>query len=448
MNVNLLRGSILKSLFLFAVPLFFSLLFQQLYNVVDTMIVGYYLGDASLAAVGSCTAVYNLLVGFALGIGNGLAIVTARSFGVGDREQLKKSVASALVIGTRCSILISVAGSLILKPLLRILNTPAEIMNEAYSYISLIMVFILVMFAYNLFAGLLRAVGDSFAPLVFLIISSGLNIGLDFLFIARLGWGVKGAAAATVLAQGVSSVLCFLYVVKKVKILIPKRNHFEADKNLYKEMLGQGLSMGFMGSIVSLGSVILQYGINGMGYLYIAAYTTGKKVFSFFYMPSAALGLAISTFVSQNRGANQRDRICKAMKIAYICNLIIAVILVGVIFLSSRGLIHFFSGSENPVVLDNGSLFLTITGPFYGILGILSQTRYALQGLGEKIRPLISSVIELIGKILFVWILIPKFQFMAVVLCEPVIWCVMTAQLVYAFWMNPYIKDIKQSLPS
>ena len=142
MNVNLLRGSILKSLFLFAVPLFFSLLFQQLYNVVDTMIVGYYLGDASLAAVGSCTAVYNLLVGFALGIGNGLAIVTARSFGVGDREQLKKSVASALVIGTGCSILISVAGSLILKPLLRILNTPAEIMTEAYSSISLIMVFI------------------------------------------------------------------------------------------------------------------------------------------------------------------------------------------------------------------------------------------------------------------------------------------------------------------
>ena len=406
-NVDLIHGPIFKSLIIFALPLFISNIFQQLYNTVDTMIVGNFLGDASLAAIGSCTSIYDLLVGFALGIGNGLAIVTARSFGSKDEKLLKKSVASSLVIGIVVSIGLTLIGLIFLQPLLHLLNTPANIIDEAYSYIFFIVLFIIVMFAYNLCAGLMRAIGNSVMPLVFLVVSSVLNIILDLVFITQLNMGV----------------------------------HFEVDKDLYKELLGQGFSMGFMSCIVSAGSVILQYGINNLGYLIIAGHTAARKLYMFFNMPFTAMALAISTFVSQNKGANQKDRIKKALRYAYIYDIIGAAIVTCIILLFGSSLVKLISGSNKEVVLHNGTLYLTIVGPFYAVLGILMQTRYALQGIGQKLLPLISSVIEFFGKIIFVIFLIPRFQYMAVIFCEPVIWCVMTVQLVYSFYHNPYIKN-------
>lgn len=440
MNVNLLKGSILKGLLLFGAPLLISRIFQQLYNTVDTMIVGYCLGDTSLAAIGSCTAIYDLLVGFTLGIGNGLAVVTARSYGAGDREMLKKSVAGSVVIGTVCCLAVTVFGCMILHPLLRILNTPAEIMEEAYQYIFLITISIIVMFAYNLCAGLLRAIGNSFMPLVFLVFSSVLNIVLDFLFITKFHMGVAGAAVATVLSQAVSSVWCLIYIGKKIEILIPEREHFSYDRELYGEMLGQGFSMGFMSCLVSLGSVILQYGINGLGYLMIAAHTTARKIYLFFNMTFYSMAMAVSTFVSQNRGAGQRQRILRAMKIVYIYDMILAGTITVILMLFSRDLVRLISGSHENIVLDNGALYLKVVGPFYAVLGILSETRFALHGLGEKVLPLISSVIELVGKIIFVLVFIPKYQYIAVIFCEPMIWCVMAIQLVYSFYTNSYIR--------
>ena len=313
-DVDMIHGPIFKSLVIFAFPLLISNIFQQLYNTVDTMIVGNYLGDISLAAIGSCTSIYDLLVGFALGIGNGLAIVTARSYGANDKDLLKKSVGSSMVIGIAVSVILTIIGMIFLKPLLGLLNTPVEIIDEAYSYISVIVMFIIVMFAYNLCAGLMRAIGNSIMPLVFLIISSLLNIVLDIFFITQLNMGVQGAAVATVISQGVSVVLCIIYIIKKTQILMPEKVHFQKDVNLYKELLGQGFSMGFMSCIVSAGSVILQYGINNLGYLIIAGHTAARKLYMFFNMPFTAMALAISTFVSQNRGADQRDRIKQAMR--------------------------------------------------------------------------------------------------------------------------------------
>lgn len=447
MDVDLLHGPIFQSLIVFMIPLLISNIFQQLYNTVDTMIVGNYLGDTSLAAIGSCTAIYDLLVGFALGIGNGLSIVTARSFGSGDHELLKKSVASSIVIGIISSIIITILGSLVLYPLLEVLNTPKEIITEAYSYISLIALFVIVMFAYNLCAGLLRAIGNSMIPLVFLVISSILNIGLDLLFITQFQMGVMGAAVATVLAQGISVVLCVIYILKKTPILIPNREHFSKDKELYKELLGQGLSMGFMSSIVSTGTVILQYGINGLGYLTIAAHTAARKLYMFFNMPFTSMGLAISTFVSQNKGAMQGKRIRLAIRYAYLYDIVLAGIVSLILWIFAPALVHMISGSNEAVVLNNGSLYLMIVGPFYAILGVLMQTRFALQGLGMKMLPLISSVIEFIGKIIFVLVLIPRFAYLAVIFCEPVIWCIMTVQLVYTFYTNSFIKEAKEIKP-
>ncbi len=444
-NVDMIQGPIFKSLVFFALPLLGSNIFQQLYNTVDTMIVGNYLGDVSLAAIGVCTPVYELLVGFALGIGNGLAIVTARSFGAGDEEELKTSVAASMIIGLCSSLAITLIGQLCLHPLLRLLNTPPEIIDQAYGYISTVTMFVLVMFAYNLCAGLLRSIGNSFMPLMFLILSSCINIVLDILFITRLNMGVRGAAVATVISQGISAALCMVYIFKKTKILVPERRHFQADRELYRELLGQGFSMGFMGSIVSAGSVILQYGINGLGYLVIAAHTAARKLYMFCSMPVITMGMAFSTFVSQNRGADKGDRIRLGIRYVSIYDGVVTAVVVALMLIGAPDLVRWISGSSEAAVLENGARYLLIVSPFYVVLGILIATRCALQGLGQKLLPLVSSVIEFFGKILFVVVFIPRFQYMAVIFCEPVIWCVMTAQLVYTFYHDSYIRSFKKT---
>ena len=440
-EVDFLNGPIFRSLILFAAPLFISNIFQQLYNMADTMIVGYYLGDSALASIGSTASINELLIGFGLGIGNGLAVVTARSFGAGNEKLLKKSVAGAIVIGIVSSIVITVFGSVILFPLLDILKTPDEIISWAYEYISIIVWFTIVMFAYNLCAGLLRAIGNSFMPLVFLIFSSVVNVVLDIVFIAYFSMGVKGAAVATVISQGISVLLCIIYIIKKVPLLIPSRDDFKFDRALYVELFSQGMSMGFMSSIVSVGSVILQFSINSLGTLIIAAHTTARKVFVFFAMPFSTMALSISTFVSQNRGAGYIKRIKKAMKYAYIFDFAVAAVMTVVLLICSEGIVRLISGSSEQVVLYNGAMYMKITAPFYAVLGMLLETRYALQGIGEKLLPLVSSFIELVGKIIFVLLLIPKFDYMAVIFCEPVIWCFMTVQLVYSLYSNPVIKN-------
>ncbi|MEN8076112.1 MATE family efflux transporter [Clostridioides difficile] len=442
-NVDLLKGNILKSLIIFAIPLFISNLFQQLYNTVDIMIVGNFLGDTSLAAIGASSAVYELLIGFALGIGNGLSMVAARSYGADDTKLLRRSVAGSIVIGIIITVIIMVISQLFLMPLLKLLNTPANIIEESYSYISTITLFVGVMFAYNLCAGLLRAIGNSFMPLVFLIISSLLNIGLDILFITQFNMGIRGAAVATIIAQGVSVILCFVYIYKSSKILLPKKKHFAVGKELYKELFGQGLSMGLMMAIVSTGTVILQSAINGFGYLTIAGHTAARKLNSFCIMPIVAIAHSVSTFVSQNKGADQGDRIRKSVYYSNFIAIVWGIIITVILFFVAPILVKFLSGSSENIVISNGAKYLKINAPFYGVLGVLFNLRYSLQGLGKKVVPLISSIIEFFGKILFVILIIPNMGYLGVILCEPIIWCFMTIQLIYAFYKNPYIKKFK-----
>ena len=439
-QVDLLHGPIFRNLLLFAIPIFISNLFQQLYNAADAMIVGNVLGDTSLAAVGACASIYELLVGFGLGIGNGLAIVTARAYGAQDPDKVKKTVAGSMVIGLVASVLITIFGLLFLRPLLQALDTPPEILNEAYSYIIEIARFVVVMFAYNLCAALLRAVGNSVMPLVFLIFSSCLNVGLDYWFVAGLEMGVRGAAVATVLSQALSVALCIVYILRYAKHLVPSRRHFRLEKGLYRELITQGLSMGLMSSIVSAGSVILQYGINGLGTLVIAGHTAARKLFTFTDMPVIAMATAGSTFVSQNRGADKPDRIRKGMKQIWMFAFGTAIVMTVLMSLFSGVLVRLVSGSSAPVVLENGARYLVWNAPFYSVLGVLLATRYALQSLGQKVLPLISSGIELVGKILFMLFFIPRFGYNAVILCEPVIWCFMCAQLLWSYWNDPYIK--------
>lgn len=438
-NVDLMNGPIFRSLLVFMLPILVSCLFQQLYNTVDTMIVGNVLGDTALAAIGSCGSIYELLVGFGLGIGNGLAIVAAHSYGAQDHDLLKKTVAGSLVIGLVASLCITLAGVLGLHPLLLMLDTPAEILDDAYRYILTIDLGVLVMFAYNLCAGLLRAIGNSVMPLVFLLISSGLNVVLDLLFIARLGMGVQGAAVATVISQGVSVVLCILYIFLRVKILLPEKQHFRVGSHLYWELFSQSISMGLMSSIVSAGSVVLQYGINGLGTLVIAGHTAARKLFAFTDMPLSAMASACSTYVSQNYGANHPDRVRRGMRDIYLYSVVVAAAAVLLMAAGAEWMVKLVSGSSEPVVLENGARYLVWNAPFYAVLGMLLSTRYALQSMGEKVLPLLSSVIEFLGKIVFVLLFIPRFEYNAVILCEPVIWCFMTIELLIAYRHDPFV---------
>lgn len=440
-KTDLLKGSIAKALILFMIPLLISRVFQQLYNTVDTMIVGNFLGDEALAAMGASSAVYELLVGFSLGIGNGLSIVAARSFGTGDEKLLKRSVAGSLVIGAGITAAIMLLSRVSLMPLLRLLKTPEEIIQESYSYVAVLTLFVGVMFAYNLLAGLLRAIGNSVVPLVFLVMSAFLNIILDILFITRFSMGIKGAAVATVVAQGISAVLCLVYIVIRCRILIPSKEHFRFDKNLYGELLGQGFSMGFMMAIVSTGTVILQSAINGLGYLTIAGHTAARKLNSFCMMPVSVTGMALSTFVSQNRGAGQGERIRKGVCYANLISVFWGVVLMAILYPGAPSLVKAISGSSEKIVLDIGTWYMWLNAPFYAVLGILFNLRYSLQGLGRKLIPLVSSIIEFLGKILFVILIIPRTGYLGVIICEPVIWCLMCLQLLYSFYRNPYVRQ-------
>lgn len=444
-SVDFLHGGIFGPMLRFALPVFISSIFQQFYNLADTMIVANYLGDEALAAIGATASIYDLLVGFAIGLSGGLAVVTARSYGAGDLEQVKRSVAYALVIGAAVSLGITLLAQWLLSPLLLALNTPADILEQAYSYISAITLFTFVMFAYNLLSGLLRAIGDSVMPLVFLIFSSLVNVVLDIEFITRFSMGIAGVAYATVISQGLSAALCVVYLWKKAPLLLPQKRHFRYERGLFGEALGQGLSMAFMHSVVSAGTVILQYGINGFGTLIIAGHTTARKIYVLFVMPFSALSQAVTTFVSQNRGACQWGRIRKALRYAYLSDLVLAGAVTVFLLFFAEPIVRLVSGSESPEVISNATLYLHVVGPAYFMLGALLNSRSSLQAIGSKLLPLISSFTELVVKLLFVVLLIPHLGYFAVIICEPIIWTIMTIQMVIALYGNQSMREARGS---
>jgi len=448
MKTDLLNGSITKSLLVFAIPMLLSNIFQQLYNTVDMVIVGHYLGETALASVGSCAVIFELLFVFVIGFGRGFGIVAARYYGAGNQDTLKRTVAGAIVIGVLLTLLISVTASIFMMPLLKLINIPTDIIDIAYSYISTLTVFLIITFTYNLCAGLLYAIGDSTMPLVFLVISSILNIVFDIIFITSFNMGVRGAAAATVVAQSISTALCLFYIFKRCRILIPRKEHFHYDAVLYKELIAQGFSMGFMMSIVTLGTIVLQSAINGLGYLIIAGHITARRINSFCMMPMNTIAIALSTFVSQNKGANQLSRIRKAVRYGNLISIIWAVFITVVLMFSSEVLIRLLSGSNESIIIKNGAWYLMINSPFYIVLAMLFNFRLALQGIGEKIVPVVSSIIEFAGKVLFAFLLVPALGYFGVIICEPIIWTLMFLQLLYSFYTNPYIrgktaKDLK-----
>lgn len=440
-TLDLTRGAILPTLLQFAWPILISNIFQQLYNTADTMIVGRYLGEEALAAVGATGAIFELIIGFAIGVSNGMGIVIARQYGAREEEQVKRSVAAASLISLVLSAVMMTLGLLGIRPLLGLLGTPAAIAEQSYSYISLILMGIGVTFAYNLGAGLLRAIGNSLTALYILVFAAFLNIVLDFYFITQLNLGVRSAGFATIISQGLAALLCVIYIAKKVPILVPQKEHVVWDKGLYGELLSQGLAMGLMFTIVSIGTVTLQTAINSFGVLIIGAQTTARRLMALSLMPMTAVAASMTTFVSQNLGAKQLTRIVQGLKVAV--GLVVGWGLIAMALMYNWGNVftQLVSGSTELELLTNATLYLKIATPLYPVLGCLFTFRNALQGLGNKVMPMVSSVIELFGKVGFVLFVIPKLGYLGVMICEPLIWVAMTIQLTLSLRREPLIQE-------
>lgn len=430
---DLTQGNVAKLLLFFAFPTLLSNVFQQFYNLADTAIAGHILGDNALVAIGASSTVNSLVLSFAWGLNGGFGIIIAQCFGAKDFKKLKKSVAISLSINVLFSLIVCIFGIFMSRPMLQALNTPAARLNEANSYISVILVFIIVPMLYNLEAVILRSLGDSKTPLYFLIFSSVLNIILDYVLIKFTQMGVKGAAVATVLAQLLSVILCFVVILKNFKIIRLKKNDFHFSASLFKNMMSAGMAMAVMNSIFSIGSIIMQGSINALGEDIIAAHLGSRKVAEMFMQPLVTIGTACSTFVGQNYGALKIGRIRASIKYSTIYSLIWSVFTFFILWFFGGQIARLVTGSASQVVFDNTQMYLRINAPFYFVLGLLFTLRFSIQSVDRKMPPIISSSMELASKIAAAYLFIPLWGYLGACIAEPLSWTLGAIYLLFVF---------------
>ena len=423
MNVDLMHGPIFRSLVLFMLPILISNLFQQLYNTVDTMIVGNVLGDTALAAIGSCGAIYELLVGFGLGIGNGLAIVAARAYGAQDEDLLKRTVAGSLVIGLVASLTITTAGFFGLRPLLELLDTPAEILEDAYRYIIIIDLGVIVMFAYNLCAGLLRAIGNSKVPLFFLVFSACLNVVLDLLLILCFHMGVAGAAIATNISQGVSAVLCLIYIYKNVPVLCPERTQWRLSASDTAYQMRMGIPMALQFSITASGAMVMQAAINLFGSVAVAAFTAASKVQNLVTQGMMSMGQTMASYGGQNYGKGDYHRLEKGVRSALLISVIYSLLAAVAVGLFLRPLLSlFFSGDiDMASLMPWAKTYIYMCAVFYIPLSTIFIFRNIMQGCGYSL-PMMGGVVELFARMITALIAMKLVSFPLACFCDPAAW--------------------------
>lgn len=444
---DLTRGSLPKTLIGFAIPIFLGNLFQLFYSLADTRIVGEYLGEQALAAVGSSSILCNLMIGFVNGMTLGFAIPIARHFGAKNFDRMKKAFASSVTIGLiLCVVLVSL-GTIFMDQLLHFMKIDGSLIKDAGSYCTVLLFGIFFTFAYNLGASVLRAVGDSLTPLLLLICSSFINVGLDIYFINVLHLGVFGAALATVLSQCFSAVLCIFYIVLKYKILHFTWQDLRLEKKLTKELLLAGSSMAFMSSLVGFGTLMLQTAINGLGQDIIVAHTAARKATEIFMLAFSVTGATMCTFTSQNMGAARYDRIRKGTIGALLFLFAWSGSVALISFIAAKPLITMITGSTNPEVLNNASLYLRFDTSFYCVTAVITLFRNVLQGLENHVTPIISSSVELLGKTVFAKVMVPMLGYWGVILSEPVVWILMVIPLIIQIARSPYMKKQSKKLP-
>lgn len=430
---DLTTGKTWKLLLAFALPTLLSNVFQQFYNLADTAIAGHILGDNALVAIGASSTINSLVLSFAWGLNGGFGIIIAQSFGAKDNNKLKKSVAISLLINVIFSLLVLIVSVFASKPMLKLLNTPAARLDEANSYIAVILAFIIVPMLYNLEAVILRSLGDSKTPLYFLIFSSVLNILLDYVLIKFTNMGVMGAAVATVLAQFLSVVLCFIVILKNFKIIKLSKEDFKFSSALFKNMMGAGMAMAIMNSIFSIGSIIMQGSINALGDDIIAAHLGSRKVAEMFMQPLITIGTACSTFVGQNYGAGKIGRIKESIKYSTLYSLIWSVMTFFILWFSGGQIARLVTGSASQIVFENTQMYLRVNAPFYFVLGLLFTLRFSIQSVDRKVPPIVSSTMELASKIAAAYLFIPLWGYFGACIAEPLSWTLGAIYLLFVF---------------
>lgn len=427
---TLTEGTPWKQILLFSIPIFWGNIFQLLYSLVDTKIVGSTLGTEALAAVGSVSTLHTLITGFLNGLTLGFSLITAMCFGADNMKRLKKSFAMTIELGVLTTAVLVVVLMFVLQPLLHLLNVPEEQFAMSYAYISVLIVGLFATVLYNLCANTLRAIGDSLTPLLFLILATVSNIGLDYLFILEFHMGVQGAAYATVLAQLISVVLCFVRIFRKFPILHLQKSDFRPEKELIVEMYKSGLSMGLMSCLVSIGTIMLQSAINTFGTTVIVAHTAARKVFEIMSLPMSVLGSAMATYCGQNYGAKRFDRIRQGIRASLLIAAIWSVAVFIICHTVEGALIRFVASTTDAEVIYWGSMYLKVDMSFIIVCGVIVILRNSMQGFGDRVIPVFSSCIELAGKIIFAFVFAPVFAYWGIIWAEPVVWIAMVIPLI------------------
>ena len=426
---DLSKGNPLKVILQFALPLYIGQLFQLCYGVIDTRVVGSVLGEAALAAVGATTALSDLLIEFLNGIICGFGIVIATHFGAKEEKQMKKAIGGTIVIGVLFTVIISMGCLLCLPRILGLLNVAPELMQDATAYIQTIIAGLVITALYNIGAVVLRSIGDSFTPLIFLVISNVLNVVLDYSFVMYAGMGTRGAALATVLSQAVSALLCFIVICKKYPSLKLKKEDIQPQGEMYKQLIPKGLSMGFMLSFVMLGSLALQTSINTFGTNTIVAHTAARKITIIFLTPFFVLGTALATYCGQNLGAKEYGRIKQGMKSSVLISFAWCIVVVLLIFAFAPMFIRFVTGSSETEIIRTATMYLRVNASLYFLPAMICIFRNSMQGFGDTKTPLVSSFIELAGKVLIAWFLTPVIGYWGIIVSEPIVWAVMIIPL-------------------
>ena len=434
MTNDMTTGNPVKLILLFSIPLLIGNIFQQFYSMVDTIIVGRFVGVEALAAVGTTSSMVFLVNGFVMGLTSGFAVLISQKYGAKDEVGVKEAVASSIILSIIATILVTFISVLSAKPLLTLMNTPSNIMKDASTYIIILYAGNIAIIFYNMMAAILRALGDSKTPLYFLIVSSVLNIILDLVLIINFKMGVAGAAYATVISQGVSAILCVIYTYKRYKILRLKKDDFKVKKKYYRKHLKVGIPMALQFSITSIGIMTVQSAINIFGSTVIASYAASSKVLQLVMQPAITLGVTMATYCGQNIGAKRYDRIKEGVKKCVQISIITSVISAIILIFLGKYFVMMFVSNPDAEILSYAQQVLNISAIFFIPLGLIFVYRNALQGIGDSFIPMMAGVYELVARAIVAFTLPKVLEFMGICLADPVAWFAAVIPLAYTYY--------------
>ena len=398
MQKDMTAGSPAKAIVGFTIPVFIGNIFQQFYSMVDTIIVGKFVGTKALAAVGSVGTINFLIIGFMLGLTAGFTVLTAQRYGAGDMKNMRRTVGSAAVLSLIVTIVMTLVSMLGMHGLLEFMHTPEDIFGDAYRYIMIICGGIFATVLYNLLASVLRALGNSQVPLYFLILSALLNVVLDLLFIIVFHWGAAGAAYATVISQGVSGVLCLVYIAKKMPELRLQKEDFRLSAHIVKMQVGIGIPMALQFSITAIGTMMVQSALNMLGSMAVAAFTAASKVEQIATQAYVALGTTMATYCAQNMGAGRIDRIRMGFRASTWMGVVYSLVFGLLTAFFGKYLTYLFVSSDVQTLMGQVDIYLKCASLFFIALNIVNVYRNGIQGMGYGILPMMAGVAELFGR--------------------------------------------------